>query len=157
MANLVLVGIISHLKDQTVLRIIAATMGLFCLAVGSGSYMFGSYMNGRLSIPLLFGGTGLLMSAILSAKQFEITIGDAPAEELRRAAVEERRVAEEHAKESPSPYSSLELETARINEYYTINQAQARGSFRWAVFAMFCGLATIVSGIWIFYLRQQTP
>lgn len=155
--NLVLVGIITYLKSHNALRIVAGVASFVFLMFGFGGYLLGTYEFGRFSVPLLATGTGLLMAAILSAKQFEISVGDAPAEEMRRAAVEERRAAEEHVKQSPSPYASLELETARINEYYTINQAQARGSFRWAVFAMFCGLATIVAGIWIFYLRQDKP
>ena len=70
--------------------------------------------------------------------------------------VEEREKAEEEAGDSPDPYNFLELAQKRLNEYYAINQSQARGSFRWAVFAMFIGLSTIVAGGWIFYLGD-TP
>ena len=156
-ANLVLVGVITYLREHQKLRVFATFLALGCLAFGSGTYLVGQYGFGRLSAPLLIGGFGLLMAAVLSGNRFEIAIGDAPVVQLQKAAAEERKAAEEHARESPSPYSSLELETARINEYYTINQTQARGSFRWAVFAMFCGLATIVAGVWIFYLRMDTP
>lgn len=71
--------------------------------------------------------------------------------------IEERREAEEQIGTSKDPYATLELDSKRLNEYYAINQAQAKGSFRWAVFAMFCGLATIIGGIWLFYLRTAVP
>jgi hypothetical protein len=94
-------------------------------------------------------GVGLLMLAIMSTGNFSLYIGDIKE-------VEERERAEEEVRELQDPYSSLELAQKRLNEYYAINQSQARGSFRWAVFAMFVGLSTIVAGIWIFYLGD-TP
>lgn len=155
-ANLILVGTIAYLREHTRLRTFSALLAAVLLVLGSGTYIVGSYELGRLSAPMLFGGVGLLMAAILSGNQFGITIGDTSAE-MEKAAAEERKAAEQNVRQAPGPYTSLELETARINEYYTINQAQARGSFRWAVFAMFCGLATIVAGVWTFYFRKSTP
>jgi hypothetical protein len=63
---------------------------------------------------------------------------------------------EEQLGTSQDPFEWLELDSKRLSAYYAINQSQARGSFRWAVFAMFCGFATIIVGVWVFYLRD-TP
>lgn len=98
------------------------------------------------SYPTVIAGFALVLISTLSRPEFNVYIGE-PVE------VEERREAEALESDSKDPYAALDLATKRLNEYYAINQSQARGSFRWAVFAMFCGLATIISGVWLFYLR----
>jgi hypothetical protein len=52
---------------------------------------------------------------------------------------------------------SIETDLARLNQYYAMNQSQARSSFRWAKFSMIVGFATIVGGVWLFYFRQVQP
>ena len=147
--NLVLVGIISVLKDKKPVRIFAGFLGLFLLIAGGLAYIVPNWEFRRFSIPLLLSGLGLFLAFTLSGQNFDVFVG-APQE------VEERKEAEETLKDSKDPYASLQIDSKRLSEYYAINQAQARGSFRWAVFAMFCGLTTIIGGIWIFYLRE-TP
>lgn len=74
-----------------------------------------------------------------------------------KAAAEERQLAETQFKESQTPADELNLNFTRLNEYYAINQSQARSSFRWAKLSMFIGFATIIVGIWLFYFRQDKP
>ncbi|MCI5221119.1 MAG: hypothetical protein D3924_00190 [Candidatus Electrothrix sp. AR4] len=149
--NILLVGAISVLADRGNLRVATGIMGFLLLIIG----MFLTLANGniyhplaRLDTPTLIFGFALTLVSILSGKNFNIHIGE-PRE------VEEREKAEEELKDKSDPYSSLDLDSKRLSEYYAINQKQARGSFRWAVTAMLVGLLTIVAGVWIFYLGDK--
>lgn len=153
--NLLIVGIVTYLRDRWFVRPFVGALGTIGLLVGGFLFLFSPFIafhdSARaLSTPMIAAGFGLLMSVILSGSRFNLFLGEPPE-------VAERKEAEETLGQSRDPYASLELDSKRLNEYYVINQSQARGSFRWAVFAMFCGLTTIVTGVWIFYLREGTP
>jgi len=92
----------------------------------------------------------LLWLATVSGPSFQLVF---PAEQ----AAKERQIAEQTFEQSQTPEDALQLDLKRLNEYYAINQAQARSSFRWAVFAMFIGFATIITGIWLFYFQIARP
>src|SRR5690349_11969523 len=87
----------------------------------------------------LAGGVNLLWLAVISGPSFYVYIREA-------RATDERIEAEEKFKASPDTYAALDLDAKRLNEYYTINQSQARSSFRWAIFSMVVGLGTIIAG-----------
>lgn len=53
-------------------------------------------------------------------------------------------------------FDTIQLSLNQLNEYYTINKAQAKSSFRFSIFSIVIGLATITAGIWMFYLKA-TP
>ena len=157
--SLFLVAATEFLKTQRVLRILVGIVGTVIAIVGGSSFIAGEFRilisgvqfqlsKNDASIMAAIGFAVLLL-AILATEKFTLYIAG-PKE------VEEREKAEAQVGDSPDPYNSLELAQKRLNEYYAINQSQARGSFRWAVFAMFVGLSTIVAGIWIFYLGD-TP
>ena len=74
-----------------------------------------------------------------------------------KKAQEERREAEKQFEKSNAPEDALKVDLTRLNEYYVMNQTQARSSFRWAKFAMVVGLLTIVGGVWLFYFHQVQP
>jgi hypothetical protein len=68
----------------------------------------------------------------------------------RRAAIERRIV------EKPQDFlATVQLGLAQLDEYYVINKKQARNSFSSSMFAIVVGLATLVGGIWVFYLQPQ--
>jgi hypothetical protein len=69
----------------------------------------------------------------------------------------ERQGAEQQFEKTQTPEDALNLDFKRLSEYYTINQSQARSSFRWAKFSMLGGFATIIFGIWLFYFRPTQP
>lgn len=69
----------------------------------------------------------------------------------------ERRIAEQQFDKTQTPEDALDLDFKRLNEYYAINQSQARSSFRWAKLSMLVGFATIIFGIWLFYFRPTQP
>jgi Cyanobacterial TRADD-N associated 2-Transmembrane domain len=98
---------------------------------------------------LLFVVPWLLWVATISGANFELVF---PSQQ----AAKERENAEARFNASPTPEDALALDQKRLNEYYVINQSQARSSFRWAIFSMFLGLGTIITGIWVFYFRA-TP
>jgi hypothetical protein len=95
-------------------------------------------------VPLIF------WVAVVSGPHFELVIAEAKASE-------ERHSAEKKFEASRTPEDALHLDLARLNEYYAINQSQARSSFRWAIFFMFLRSATIVAGIWLFYFKTNQP
>jgi hypothetical protein len=98
--------------------------------------------------PLLFiGSLALLCLATVSGPDFRVHF---PAEQASR----ERQDAETRFNQSAEPLDALEVDLQRLNEYYVINQSQARASFRWAVVALLAGFATIIAGIWMFYVRR---
>ena len=92
----------------------------------------------------------LLWVASVSGPDFQLVFPVAQASK-------ERQIAEKEFQESNTPEDALKLDLKRLNEYYVINQAQARSSFRWAVFSMFVGFGTIIVGIWLFYFRGTQP
>lgn len=52
-------------------------------------------------------------------------------------------------------FDTINLSLNQLNEYYTINKAQAKSSFRFSIFAIVIGLLTIITGIWMFYLKTN--
>ncbi len=67
-------------------------------------------------------------------------------EEIKRRIQEEPRA---------DVLDTIQLSLNQIAEYYTINKSQARNSFRFSVFAVVVGLATLIVGIWMFYLGES--
>jgi hypothetical protein len=94
-------------------------------------------------------GLYLLYICALASPDYHVFVAPAPE-------VADRERAEEVVRESPTPRSVLELDSARLTEYYAINQSQARSSFRWAIVAFLLGFGTILCGIWLFYFRQES-
>ncbi len=52
-------------------------------------------------------------------------------------------------------FNTIQLSLNQLTEYYSINKAQARSSFGLSIFAIILGLITIISGIWMFYLKSN--
>jgi hypothetical protein len=146
--DILLIGALSTLRDRPRLRTVAGAVGFLLLLCAAVAYLLHGEIFARLPVPALTGGLALLLVAILARPEFNVYIGEPPE-------VQERRMAEAQESDSRDPYAALDLAAKRLNEYHAINQAQARRSFRWAVFTLCSGLATIVGGIWIFYLGAR--
>lgn len=148
--SIVKYGIVEFLRRHPLWRIAVATVGTIAFIADTGfmlliHYGFTSYVYlCMIAAPLL------LWLATVSGPSFSLAFGEAKASE-------ERQTAEKQFEKSQSPEDALNLDFTRLNEYYTINQAQAKSSFRWAVFSMFVGLATIIAGVWFFYFRSAEP
>ena len=50
---------------------------------------------------------------------------------------------------------TIEINLNQLTEYYTINKAQAKSSFRVSVLALIVGLITIAGGIWLYYTSPK--
>jgi hypothetical protein len=147
-------GIVEFLRTHRAWRFVVAVLG-----IASGLVLLPTLV-GLLKIPglgfpeniiaLVLVPPWLLWIATVSGPSFKLEFPAAQASK-------ERQIAEEQFEESDKPEDALELDLKRLNEYYAINQAQARSSFRWAVFSMLVGFGTIVSGIWLFYFRSAQP
>lgn len=145
-------GIVEFLRVHPVWRASVAVLGvlsLFPLVAGFLVTVPG-IPRGSSIILFLFVAPPLLWMATVSGPDFELVFPAAKASA-------EREVAEKQFDKSQTPEDALNLDFKRLNEYYEINQSQARSSFRWAKFSMIGGFATIIFGIWLFYFRPTQP
>jgi hypothetical protein len=146
-------GTVEYLRTHQWARVLVAISGVACVIAGvlniAGIRWNG---NGTFSVWYLywFAAPTLLWLATVSGSAFQLVFPEAKA-------MEERKTAEKKFEETKTPEDALNLDFSRLNEYYTINQTQARSSFRGAIFSMFVGMSTIVAGIWIFYFRAAQP
>ena len=148
-------GAIEFLRVHPVWRVVAAVLGIAFVVVAAGLWVISAYAGSKITptyiFPLLFFVVPwLLWVATVSGPDFQLVFPVAEASK-------ERQIAEKEFDESNTPEDALNLDLKRLNEYYVINQAQARSSFRWAVFSMFVGFGTIIVGIWLFYFRGTQP
>jgi len=112
--------------------------------------------------PVIAIASAVFCIALLSYTSFEIS-KDGVERELVQLRIERdeirQRLAEgrsEEDKKEENVFGTIQLSLNQITEYYTINKSQARNSFRFSVFAIVAGLATLIGGIWLFYLGE-TP
>lgn len=133
-------------------RWIVGALGAVACAIAFAAWGFNVKILGlTLSfLPFFILGPMLLYFATISGRHFEVTFPP-------RQAAQEREKAEKKFEESKTIEDALKLDLTKLNEYYVINQSQARSSFRWAVFSMLLGFGTIISGIWLFYFRGGQP
>ena len=145
-------GIVEFLRMHRFARAAVAALGVGTVLVAV-AYWLGLKPNGLVfyPFPLLFiVSPWLLWIATISGPHFQLVFPDAQASK-------ETRQAEKQFEVSNTPEDALNLDFKRLNEYYVINQGQARSSYRWALCSMLLGFATIIAGIWIFYLRGPVP
>lgn len=149
-ASVVKYGIIQFLRGNKISRALTAVLAVGMLVLGVVIFIGLTRIPQYASIMLGFGAFQLLWLVTIAGNEFTLTF---PIQD----ATKERQKAEQDVKESKDPNDILTLDFKRLNEYYVINQNQAKSSFRWAVFAMLFGFATIVSGIWLFYFKRDVP
>jgi len=70
---------------------------------------------------------------------------DGQLEQLREERVEINRKIEQE--QEPDIFHTIQLSLNELNQYYTINKAQATTSFRFSIAAIVAGLAIIITGI----------
>ena len=144
-------GVVEFLRVHPVYRRIVAVLGVVsCIAAVAA--VGGLKIPGFTMVffPFFIVGPWLVYVATISGPHFEVTFPP-------RQAAQEREKAEKKFEESKTVEDALKLDLTRLNEYYVINQSQARSSFRWAVCSMLLGFGTIIAGIWIFYFRGGQP
>jgi len=148
-------GIIEFLRTYPWCRWVVGSLGvLVCLApvasMASGVFGFKAPGLAYAYAPAMLIGPFFIYLATISGPQFDVVFP-------QRQAQEDREKAEKQFEDSKTVEDAVRLDLTRLNEYYTINQTQARSSFRWAIFSMLLGFGTIISGIWIFYFHKSTP
>jgi hypothetical protein len=156
-AGIVVVSFISYLKQHPPVRWSVIVAGVV-IVIAPAIWLVGHIVSPETfstlfpAMYLLYGsmaGFLLLYFCALAGPGYNVFVAPAPE-------TTERERAENVVRESPTPKSVLELDSARLTEYYAINQSQAKASFRWAVVAFLLGFGTILLGIWLFYLRQES-
>lgn len=144
-------GIVEYLRVHPFWRAVTAIAGLLFVVPWIMTFAgIKIASGGSLAFVTVFWAPTLLWLATVSGPAFQLVFPEAKASE-------ERQSAEKKFEETKTPEDALNRDFSVLNEYYTINQSQARSSFRWAIFSMFLGLGTIVAGIWFFYLRTAQP
>lgn len=143
-------GIVEYLRGHPVYRAAVAIIGVVTSVVGVLSFSGVRFPGVGSSYAFIVAGPWLLWIATVSGPLFQLVFPAAQASN-------ERQEAEKQFEESNAPEDALKLDLTRLNEYYVINQNQARASFRWAIISMFIGFGTIIFGIWLFYFRTSAP
>lgn len=146
-------GIVEFLRGKWYLRGLLATTSI-ALTLLAATQIMGFKPYG-LSVPFAYAVAittvpWLLWIATISGNDFTLLFPSKKAED-------EREQAERTFEQTAAPEDAIDLDMKRLNEYYVINQAQAKSSFKWAVFSMLLGFGTIVIGIWLFYFRNDKP
>ncbi|ELY2011225.1 hypothetical protein VT569_10160 [Flavobacterium psychrophilum] len=101
-------------------------------------------------IPAIF--LTLLYGAFIASKLTNAV--DSQLENLRK-----ERVEITHKMETDNKldiFHTIQLSLNQLNEYYTINKAQARSSFRFSIFSIVFGLITILVGVWLNYFGNKS-
>lgn len=78
--------------------------------------------------------------------------------DLQLEKLRKERVEITHKMESDNKldiFHTIQLSLNQLNEYYTINKAQARSSFRFSIFSIVIGLITILVGVWLNYFGNK--
>jgi hypothetical protein len=141
-------GIVEYLRKHPWWRVLVGTLGILCGLLFVISFLGFKIPGIAFSFVFIAVAPWLLWVATVSGNRFQLVFPTAQAQK-------ERQLAEKQFEESQTPDLALKLDLKRLNEYYIINQAQARSSFRWALFSMFIGFGTIVVGIWMFYFGNH--
>lgn len=146
-------GMVEFLRIHPIWRVVVAILGVASGVVYVAAFagLFSGLKFGNFSgFVFFFVSPFLLWLATVSGPSFQLVFPDAQASK-------ERQTAEKNFEQSRTPEDALKLDFTRLNEYYAINQTQARSSFRWAILSMFIGLGTIIAGIWLFYFKTNQP
>jgi hypothetical protein len=143
-------GIVEFLRVHPIWRALVAVFGIVSGLAYVATFAGLTFPKNFSGVVFLFLTPWLLWAATVSGPAFQLVFPSAEASK-------ERQIAEKQFEQSRTPEDALNLDFTRLNEYYVINQAQARSSFRWALFSMFIGFGTIIAGIWLFYFRTTKP
>lgn len=143
-------GIVLFLRENVWARTSAAIIATGLLVLATVIFMGITPGTSMAAIFLVFGAAELIWFVTVAGREFEVSFES-------QDATRERQKAEQQLKDSNDPNDVLTLDFKRLNEYYIINQNQAKSSFRWAVFAMLFGFTTIIAGIWLFYFKRDVP
>jgi hypothetical protein len=142
-------GLATFLREHPRCRVLVAAAAVACGLLWVAGYLVPGYLSGTLFVGLI-AAPWLMYVVVIAGHDFELTFP------VQKATVD-RQQAESLFERSNAPEDAVKLDLSRLNEYYVINQSQARSSFRWAIVAMIAGFGTIISGIWLFYFRSATP
>lgn len=151
-------GVVEFLRVHPLARATVAILGVAIVAasIPSMSGLKVVWLSGFGLFTLVFVGPAFLWASTVSGPRFELEFAAEPPSP--GDAQKERREAEKQFEKSNAPEDALKLDLTRLQEYYALNQSQARSSFRWAKISMFVGFSTIIGGVWLFYFRNvQQP
>ena len=133
-------GVAEFLRGKRMLRGVIGALGVFVIL----TYPLAS---AGIRLPLvgiqwMFGVLLIYLSAI-SGRDFCLHFGYL--EDQRELEDTEKRL-----ENTSDPEDFIGLDKARLAEYYSINQAQAKASYRWAVVGIISGMVLVISSLWAF-------
>lgn len=150
-----------YLRERRYLRKYLYVMAFLLILIG----LFGASflelsapidMRDRL-IPLFVFGIflGIYITGVLIASSVEHRVST---QELELEPIRKERITIEEkigTSSEPDIFDTIRLNLNQLNEYYIINKNQAKNSFRASMMAIIIGFATILAGIWFFYLSDN--
>ena len=144
MFGVAIYGAAEYLRGKRLLRGIVAASGVIMII--AHPLASAGIVLPLAGIPWIIGLLFIYL-AVLSGKEFYLYFGSELEEERLKAT--ERKL-----EKASDPEQFISLDKERLNEYYKINQAQARTSYRWAIFGIVCGIPLVLYSIWAF---SQAP
>lgn len=149
----------------TELRIRLAVVGILLLSgiiayvamTGSSGALFALVLPALLLLAAVVGGPFATVLAPLGARLSPVWLNDNLDDSLAPIR-QEREVLESKGDETAGQddaLRSINLSLNRLQEYYTVNLAQARGSFRLSAFALVSGLLVIILGVGLLYVDNE--
>jgi hypothetical protein len=158
--NDIFIHFVGFFRSHSRLRILGLTSALLVLwAAIIIPFSIFRYRLGSLVPSLLIFAATLGLSCLLSFTDFGLRKSDTDLEldrlRAEREEIKQRLASEQGARpdrgRADDIFGTIQLSLNQLTEYYTINKSQARNSFRFSVFAVVVGLATFISGVWLFY------
>ena len=139
-------GAAEYLRGKRLFRGVVATLGV--LMVLAHPLASSGIKLPIVGVPWIIGLL-LICLAVISGKDFYLNFSS-------QAEEDEIRATEEKLENASDPEQFISLDKERLNEYYTINQAQAKASYRWAIFGIVCGIPLVLYSIWAFSLAPSS-
>lgn len=97
----------------------------------------------------------IAITSFTSLNSFKLNDTEIALEAIRKERQEIREYIEEKPSKKEDVFDIVRLSLNQLLEYYTINKNQAVKSFNFSVSAIILGFASLVFGIWLFYLQEE--
>lgn len=133
-------GVAEFLRGKRVLRGVVGALGVIVILAHP-------LASAGIKLPLVgiqwMIGVLLIYLSVISGRDFYLHFGYL--EDQRELEDTEKRL-----ENTSDPEDFIGLDKARLAEYYSINQAQAKASYRLAVVGIISGMALVICSLWAF-------
>lgn len=139
-------GMAEYLREKHLLRGVIAAFGI--LVVMAHPLASSGIKLPITGVPWIIGLL-LISLTVISGNDFDLYFAS-------QAEEDEPKATEEELEQASDPEHFIILDKERLSDYYTINQAEAKASYRWAIFGIAGGLPLVLSSIWMISLAPSS-